>query len=929
MAGRPSFTPFPGRGRPGISAPLVRISPTSRQPEHATRLAIATAVLLAHSLALARPGGEPHPPMRATRLAGTIVVDGRLDEADWARAEPFDAFVQSFPTEGAPPSQRTEVRVLYDDRTLYVGIRCHDTEAGRVLAPLGRRDKPPASDNVQVVIDANLDRRTAVFFQVTAGGVLADAPFYDDDRQNFDWDAVWDGAAALEHDGWSAELAIPISVLRFPAAPVQTWGFGVQREIGRSHERSATVLLPRNARGVVSRLGTLTGMEGLRPGLDLEVTPYLAARLAHAPLHGDASYPRPRVWNPAADVGADLNMRLGSRLTLTGALNPDFGQVEADQIILNLSTYEQFFPEKRPFFNQGLDLFQPPGTGFEDRVPQQMFYSRRIGLDTPILGAAKLVGRVSDRVEVGLLDAVVSGSGIRGAAGQGSMEAAESSAGSGPRWSFTRPFHLAPERSLPVVDPVTVNQLAGVVRVEAAERLVLGLQGTSALPGGPRCVLTSQALDALPDNQRPAGCDTFGGNALALDFNTTSQDGEWYAYGQAAGSQVVGGRPSRTLADGIELRRGDTGLGSYLRAGRRGGEPWRVELAWNYASPRQDLNASGYQRTQNEQAGSAVLKYTRPSGNALVHEYTAYGGAVARWTTDGRGLPRGAGATVGLEVLLRQPYMWLNCSLSWDDPQLDVREIDGSGVPLRRPGWNTYGCYTSTDQTRPVALEGWVGVMKNLPFPPLSAPWAQNASLVAVLRPHPRAETRLGFNYDSGAFAVRYVGDLGALPVPGGTLYPFASLSAPSVSLVLRQTLVLTPRLTFQLYGQLFSAAGRYGQWYTATRASGDRSTVERGQLQATSYQALASLYAAAPADRPARPDFHDTQLVLNAVLRWEYRPGSTLYAVYARSQAELPWSRGGFPDFAPAPASLAPRALATGPATDSLLVKWAFWTGA
>jgi len=884
-------------------------------------LRLASAVILPVAAAALPPGAEPESSFAAARAIGPIQADGRLDEPAWSRAQPYSRFIQSFPDEGAPATQRTEVRVLFDEARLYLGIHCFDTSSGAIVRPLGRRDSPPSSDQVVIVVDPGLDHRSANMFVVTAGGVLADGLYYDDDQSTYDWDAVWEGAVSVHGDGWTAELAIPLSTFRFKNGKEQVWGLGVQRIVGRSHEKAATVLLPRNGRGIVSRLGHLTGLEGIQPGLDLEITPYLAGRLSLRPRHADADFPRPRMLAPQADVGVDLNLRLGSRLTLTGAINPDFGQVEADQIVLNLSSFEQFFPEKRPFFNQGLDLFQPVGAGFEDRVPQQLFYSRRIGLDAPILGAAKVVGHLADGVRIGLLDALTSGTGMSGAASAATPEAAEDAPGRGTmRWSWAQPFRLAPDGAYPLVRPPTVNDLAAVLRVEAAERLVLGLAGTSRMAIGERCRLSDDELDELPDNRRPGVCDMRGGQALALDGNATSPGGEWYGYGQVAGSQVADGPTERTLADGTILRHGDTGLGGYLRAGKRGGEPWRFELAWAYASPRFNLNPSGFQRTQNEQEWKATLRYARPSGGGPFHEWSVWGSAFQHLTTDGRGLQRGRQAFVQADGRLRDPYLWLEVRLSWDDPQYDVREIGGTGIPLRRPGWTTLGFYGASDDTRMVFLESWIGVMKNEPFRPAGAPWALGFYLGGALRPHPRVETRMSLNYEPGAYALRYLADVE--PVNG--TYYFAALQAPSLSLVLRQLVVLTPRVTFQLYGQLFTAGGRYGPYWSAARQASGAAPPDLRPIHPTDLTAVTG-------DLPfGSQDFHETQLVVNAVLRWEYRLGSTLYLVYARNQAELPFGAG--PDVPASdrgpPTSLRPRSLGRGPTTDTLLVKWSWWFG-
>src|SRR5262249_19304568 len=206
----------------------------------------------------------------------------------------------------------------------------------------------------------------------------------------------------------TAELAIPLDILRFPQAPTQEWGFLVRRTIHRTHQVFDSSLIPRSANGLVSRLGILTGLDGIQPRRAFQLTPYTTTRLTFRPQNSDPAFPSPRLTEPSADVGADLRATLTSDLTLNAAINPDFGQVEADQVVLNLSNQELFFPEKRPFFNQGLELFQPVAAEYGP-PPFQLFYSRRIGLDTPILGAAKITGSGWKGLDIGILDAVVMG----------------------------------------------------------------------------------------------------------------------------------------------------------------------------------------------------------------------------------------------------------------------------------------------------------------------------------------------------------------------------------------------------------------------------------------------------------------------------------------------------------------------------------------
>jgi Domain of unknown function (DUF5916) len=824
--------------------------------------------------------------VRATRATGAIAVDGRLDEPDWARAEPFSGFVQVFPGEGAPPNEATEVRILYGEKALYVGVLCRDGRPMDIVRPLGRRDRPPASDNVTVLVDSQNDHRSALLFSLTAGGVQSDGLVYDDDRITYEWDAPWEGAVSISDDGWSAEFAIPLSVMSYRPAADQPWGFGIIREVARSHERSATFPLPRNASGMVTRLGTLGGLADVQAQAGIDVMPYFAQRLQLRPQFSDPSRPRPRLADASGDAGVDLRGTLG-RLSFSGTVNPDFGQVEADEVILNLSTFEPFFPEKRPFFTQGADAFQPVGAGRET-VPQQLFYSRRIGLDAPILGAAKLVGQPGEGLKIGLLDAVVTG------AGQASG-ASEEAPDRRMAWSSARPFHVGPADANPLVAPVTQNFFAGVARLRLNDEVVVGAQAVSAMPLAEPC---TAAQDAATDGTRPASCDAAGGDAAALDFSAASRDGVWYAYGQVAGSRIEGGPPARTLRDGTVLRRGDAGTGTYFRAGKRGGEGFRMDLAWTYASPRLDLNPAGFQRTQNEQEGGTTLKYARTNLGPF-HELTVLGGGYGRWTTDGRGLSRGWGAAAGVDAQLKDPYLWVSFRVRRTDPMYDVREIAGTGIPLRRPATEEVTLDVSTDPARSVSadLGGYVG--RNVRMGELDAPAFHGASAGVKLRPHPRLETRVTGAYDYNTYPVRFVEEDGA-----GAL-TFAALRAPTLSLTLRQLVVVTPRLTVQLYAQLFTAYESWGSSYSATPRG--TAPIEPGALSR----------AAPPA---FDPDAHTSALVVNAVVRWEYRTGSTLYAVYARNQAELPLGS----DQA-VPHVLAPRGLGPGPTTDAFLLKWAY----
>ncbi|MCE9668669.1 carbohydrate binding family 9 domain-containing protein [Myxococcus stipitatus] len=826
--------------------------------------------------------------IQAAPATGAIQVDGRLDEADWARAPVFDAFVERFPVAGRTPSERTELRVLYDEDTLYVGIIARDSEPSRIDRRLGRRDSAPYSDTLHVLIDPAHDHRTAYNFSLSAGGVQSDGLYYDDRFYTEDWSGIWDAAAGSVPDGWVAEFAIPLSLLRFPEASVQTWGFSVRRDIARKNEELESVENPRTHNANVSRLGHLTGLTGLQPRGRWELTPYVAARgLAH-PQYSDATRPAPRLLSPSMDVGLDVRAALTSNLSLAATFNPDFGEVEADQLLLNLGTFEQFYPERRPFFTQGMELFQPVGMNVGD-APLALFYSRRIGLETPILGAAKVTGAVGG-VQVGVLDAVVMGPW---------RERDEERPDRGLRLDWRRPMHVGPGVELPDAPTATTHFLVAVARGKVGTGSRVGGSVAMANPLEGTCTAEDAALE---DAQRPASCRGHGGLAGALDFDLKTQDANWGVYGMLLATRVDGGVPQSVLPDGTRLSRGDSGVGGYLRAGRFGGEGWRPEVGVDVASPRLSLRATGFQSIQNDVSPRAVLRYAKPNGAGPFRslQVNALGGS--RWTADSRGEHRVTWGNLNGSVTLPS-FDVVGFETGVDLNDFDVREMRGTGVPLERADRWFAAAWTETNPNRLVSAELWVALghrfQSDGPLPPA---WGWTADLTLSLRPHPSLQTELSVSNDKTDHGPRYVDTL------DDGRFLLGALDSRYLSFTLRQQWVLSPRLTLQGYAQLFTAYGRYGSYFTAT--SDERKTPVR----------LDTLRPFTPAEDS---DFYDTALAVNVVLRWEYRLGSTLFCVYSRSQQGLPTPEGER-----AFASLAPRRLLSGPANDALMLKWSYYWG-
>ncbi|WP_157758802.1 DUF5916 domain-containing protein [Cystobacter fuscus] len=814
-------------------------------------------------------------------------MDGVLDERAWAQAAVFTSFRQTFPNASAPPSERTELKVLYDDTFVYFGILCHDSQPGLINRRLGRRDNPPASDMVTVMLDPLLERRTAYAFSINAGGVLQDGLYSQETQLSTDWDAVWEGSAAEHPSGWSAELRIPLSALRFSAADEQLWGLNVRRELARTGEIIDSSIIPRGANALVSRIGTLEGMKGLTPKRSMDLTPYVATQGVLRPQFSALSQPLPRLLEPSANVGLNVRASLTSDLMLTATLNPDFGQVEADERILNLTNFEKFFPEKRPFFTEGMELFLPVGA--QGSQPRQMlFYSRRIGLDTPLLTAGKLTGTLAPGWELGVLDAVVAGAADPSKAAALGAGQPFDEAHPDRRFQFHlgRPLRFGLNSELPAVRPVTTNFLTAVLRHQVREGASVGTTLALLTPLEDRCLAGQE--DTLT-------CRVAGSNALGVDWNLRTRDSTWGVVGQVAASRVAGGPANgRLLADGTALKPGDMGVGGHVRAGKLGGEPWRFAVGYEYATPQFDLNPTGYLETQNEHKVSAQFSFVRTSRMAFFEEFSATAAALARWTTDGRHIPRGHEVAFTVGGILSGLHE-LSCSVGSVFERGDVREISGTGIPFEWPAFAYAECTGETDPRQALSLSGTVFLDRSFPTGPIRPRNNLGGELSGSWRPHARLQTQLLVSSEGQVETPLYIGS------PSEGTYLFGDLDSRFLSIILRQSLVLTPRLTLQAYAQFFSIYGRYGLFYEGF--SDGTQAVRPADLRRTE----------AP---EVNPSFQTSNINLNLVLRWEYQSGSTLFLVFTRAQDQFPFE--GLPG-----RTLQPVRLLEGPANDVLLLKW------
>jgi Domain of unknown function (DUF5916)/Carbohydrate family 9 binding domain-like len=823
--------------------------------------------------------------IRAARRSSPLVIDGRMDEPAWREAELGERFTQFEPDEGAQPTAPTRFRVLWDDDALYVGVECDDPQAP--TDTLSRRDRFVEGDWVSFDLDTTNDRRTAYHFQVFAAGQQLDGLHFNDTDMTTDWDAAWESAVARTPTGWSVEFRIPLRILRIPEGATD-FGFNVYRYLARRKEQDQWRYRPRGASGDISLLGRLTGLGGIHPVRSLELRPYLAARSKITrPAPGPAT--APFLFSPCSSFGVgdkgleagcaglDLRYSLASDLSLVATLNPDFGQVEADQRVLNLSTFETFFPEKRPFFTEGLDLFQSPLRinfgGAYGGDAYQVFYSRRIGRPPPdwddangtllyqpsarpVGGAAKLTGTVGSAA-VGLLTSY--------------EPRLEAQALQGNKAVFVRTAEAAQSEVLRV-------------RVPVRERALLGFFGTARDP-----IFTSSFLNLSRRHAHVAGAD----------LTTFDAHRDWSFTGQAVGSLLSGGDVD-VQDDGTVLRDGSSGAAFSGKVQKDAG-PLIGFVSSDWLSPQFTVNDLGFMRRANLFRGFGYLQLRG------VHPSSWYQRAlVGTWVREVRDstLSLALAQEVGAETFVQFNSQWnLGFYGYLATPVVDDREL-GDGTPIERQALHGGGASFNSDSRKPVQVGAYTDLARG--FPRFERSYTFGAYV--TLRPLSRLETTLSVDFARGDGVIRQIRKATAVPavvedpsvlppVPPNLdpasatgqqrLYLLAPQSSRSVSGIVRSTYAFSPHLTLQVYAQLFGAGVAYGDPLRAIVPPG-KSTVR-----------LSGLEPAHPEDRAdvvLNADDRQAGVNVNVILRWEWRLGSTLYLVYAHQTSA---------DFRPRPGGL------------------------
>lgn len=809
----------------------------------------------------------------ASQVTTEIAIDGAFEEEAWKMAKWENGFVQHEPFENGIPSQKTEFGVLFDDNNIYVAIKAYDTAPDSIVQRLTRRDRTDG-DYVGVLFDSYHDLRTAFSFNVTASGVKFDNTITNNGEvEDPTWDPIWFVKTAKYSWGWAAEMKIPLTQLRFKKNANDVWGFEVLRHLYRKNETDLWQPVPRNSPGFVHLFGELAGLNGVKPRKQLDLTPYVVSSLN--------TYQKEE-GNPYRDgkdgkINAGLDGKIGvtNNLTLDFTLNPDFGQVEADPSEVNLSAFETFFTEKRPFFIEGNNItrFQL-GFGDGDLSSEQLFYSRRIGRRphhspdlrdneysqspdfTSIIGAAKLTGKTSTGWSIGVIESV------------GAEEKAKIN-------------YQGNERN-EIVEPLTNYFVA---------RLQKDIKGGNTIIGG-MITSTNRQIDGTPledmlhKNGRSAGVDFrqyFNKKNWLFQVNTvfSSVSGSKAAIAETQQSSThYFQRPDASYLNFNPERTSLSGHGGNVQINKIGGR-LNMMLATMWKSPGLELNDLGFLRSADEifEVFWAGYRFTKPQGimrNANLN--------INQWyVADFGGNKVVAGGNFNGHMQFKNLW-WAHAGFNVEGEAYSSTQLRG-GPAMKMPGSKNVWYSVSTSERRKLSFEysGQHSVESHH-----SA--HSNAFMPEInYRPINALQIFLDPSLFLRSNELQYVNEL---EINNNTRYLLAKLDQKVLSFSLRVNFNLTPDLSIQYWGQPFLASGKYSRYklVTSPKANNysdrfllltnrqiDQSDDDTFMLDANNDGIMETSFD--------NPNFNFNEFLSNLVVRWEYIPGSTLYLVWSQNR--------------------------------------------
>ena len=797
-----------------------------------------------------------------TRLANERpVIDGHLNDTCWHTGTWAGDFTQWIPNEGAKATQPTEMKVLYDDDNIYVAIRAYDSEPSKIQRRAGRRDEFQG-DVVGVGFDSYHDQRTGFEFHITAYGQKIDDILTNPCNPDFNWNAVWTGKVGMEDSAWVAEMEIPLSQLRYSNKTEQVWGMHCWRWINRLQEESDWEVQSSTGPGALYLFGELHGISGLKKSRRFEMMPYAVGKLQTGEKQpGNPFAENGRTW--AGTFGADAKIGLSSNFTMDLTVNPDFGQVEADPSVMNLTAFETFYEEKRPFFLEGSNIFE------YDVDDMTLFYSRRIGHapvyhpvtdsgeytrmpdNTSILNALKLSGKTAGGFSVGILQSLTAGE-----------KAVIASTGN--------------DRRKETVDPYT-NYMAGRVQQDFK-------QGNTMIGA----IFTSTNRFIQDDHLEFMNRSSYTGG---IDLLHHWKDKKYYVDAKFIGSYVAGDKTAMLNLQRSSARyyqRPDAGYLKFdsslthlagtagsIRIGRKSKGLWRYYTGISWFSPGLEVNDIGFMQMADFIHQTNAVSYFVNKPVSIFRTYSIGLHECNHWDFGGRYLA----SDVELETRFEFLNQWaIELHPGYQTRHLDTRLLRGGEAILTPPVWRIYSA-VNTDNAKML----FAGI--EVYYSQSTIEYARDFEISPeiIFRPVNTLRLTAGVSYSQHYNQLQYIRTISDLPDPR---YILGTIDQQTLGLEFRIDYIITPELSVQYYGSPFVSQGQYTDYKKVTNPV-ENDYASRFEVFAAPLKSGGSILLDDDHDALADfsipdPDFNFLQFRSNLVIRWEYRPGSTFFLVWS-----------------------------------------------
>ena len=802
------------------------------------------------------------------------VIDGKLDDPAWQSLEWEKGFIQHEPYEGKDPSQETGFKILYDDNNIYVVFRAFDTNPDSIDSRLSRKDNIQ-SDYVGIQLDSYFDQRTAFTFMVSASGVKMDGIFSNDgENEDFTWDPIWFVKTSIDGEGWVAEMKIPLSQLRFDKEENQVWGLQVGRFLFRKQELSLWQPIPRDAPGWVHQFGELKGITGIIPRRQIEIAPYAVA--------GTERFEK-ESGNPFAtgklnkfNAGVDGKIGITNNMIIDFTLNPDFGQVEADPSQVNLTAFEIFFEEKRPFFIEGKNIFNYPLNFFDgdDLGSENLFYSRRIGrnpqldpeLDegeyddvptrTSIIGAAKLTGKTKNGLSIGILESVTA------------REKAE--------------IDYEGDRRFETVEPLTNYSVTRIQKDFNKGNTLLGGVFTTT-----NRFIEDPTLDFLHTSAYTGGID-FTHNwkertysfMVKTYFSNVRGSQESLIHTQESSARYFQ-RPDNDYAKLDSGRTSLSGHGGTIGIGKFANGHWRYAGFIYWKSPGLELNDIGFMPGADQIMQVFWTGYRVWEPFSIFRELNIN---FNQWTIfDFGGNLNHKGGNININTQFKN-YWFLSTGINPEFKGLSNSMLRG-GPSIIIPGTISTWLEISSDQRKKFNY----AVFTNQSWGSEQSSRNHSYGIFLTYRPIDALDISLSPSLDLTSRNLQYVDTRVLDP---DNQFIFATLDQKTLRLSLRLNFNITPNLTLQYWGQPFISVGKYDNFKKITGTHAEEYTDRYYIFTDDEFKWNDSINSYQITDIPGfkypieNPDFHIKEFKSNFVARWEFIPGSTLYFVWSQGRA-------------------------------------------